>query len=942
MSTCVCPGISTIIQNALATSSQPSLPHDVEWPEWYKSYCPSVGVEFYKLPIGRLFGGESLREIVRFLYREYGIILMCVCESQAGLDRSQKGETEDAMDGGEGGNVGRARSDSTDVNGPSPRGASKRGNNDTGRFFGLQKKPGSYHGSWNGNVDSDASSSDDLAAANEGGVSGQASSPHAMQAARRRSFHGLVSARRLSGLRSPSDGLSGGEASDPITLSTYWASLVVDDREDGGLVEAHYFGLALAPDWTVISQICSTGPYRFEAFKAERRAMEAASTMASGRNHSESSSSMRRVQSRAPAFERLYDFSNDGDDEVYPGYGLDEGSEGRDSDTRTNQTAGSGRGVAVSRRMLPAKANRDGQIVIICNSLHGLPFIVSVLRRSERRARFVTIICGFNSGSQETDAETMREMREVFRAEAGSEEPEPFRFLTGINTMNYKEARLDLAHTVVLLSGRGDIRDHAANFDDIQHRDLASSVEGQEATMAQLVDDNTMSVCIDALQYVDPLKTRVVVELNGNDHIYQYEIIRANSTPEKIRAFRSATLASPQGDPDGGGRERPERLERQESYPPKARRSFNGADFSEFMPNFHNLRLPSAFANGRERDSLGGTDAAMHAEGRVRGDGGTQAAGFSAPFLKQNSLPTTPSAARDGRSSGTASSPWRRRNSSDASDRNATAANAWNFGRLSDVFNRSIDRPHNIPTLSVPPVEDHRLHASYASGDVVLSTFSESFLASLYFTPEISAFLQLFFGAIDNDVCKDERQTMVKCVPWDELCAQKLVSLTPTTFGDLLDDLLDMDIMPFGILRTDVHTSENHRFTMAVPAPDLEVFPTDCVYCMYKMKCANDARGSPTHSFNAGRGSTSTSKRGVFSRDKDREMDTGGAGGAVSEVELPQMSSASRGRPKQRNNGTRGTSPTPGPSGIARRPQAKTSIRRPEQRGHSAPAETRL
>lgn len=720
------------------------------------------------------------------------------------------------------------------------------------------------------------------------------------------------------------------ETSDPITLSTYWASLVVDDREDGGLVEAHYFGLALAPDWTVISRICTTGQDRFETFKAERRAMEAAASMKT----SDRGSSMRKVQSRAPDFERLYDFSNDSDDELYPGHGSAEGKGELDSDGATNETARSGRGIDSSRRLVPTKANRHGQIVIICNSLHGIPFIVSVLRRSERRARFVTIICGFNSGSQETDAETAREMREVFHAEAGSDKPQPFRFLTGINTVNYKEARLDLAHTVVLLSGRGVIRDHAANFDDIQQRDLVSSVEGQEATVAQLVDDNTMSVCIDALQYVDPLKTRVVVELNGNDHIYQYEIIRANSTPEKIRAFRTATLSTPLGDPGGGGRERPEGPRRQFSFPPK-RRSMGSADYSEFMPNFHNLRFPLAFANGRERDSSVDTDAAMHVGASARGDGDTQASAFPG-YKKQVSIQTSTD---DTSGAGTEGSPWRRRNSSDASDRHAMAANAWNFGRLSDVFNRSIDRPHNIPTLSVPPVEDHRLHASYASGDVVLSTFSESFLASLYFTPEISAFLQLFFGAIDNDVCKDERQTMVKCVPWDELCSQKLVSLTPTTFGDLLDDLLDMDIMPFGILRTDVHTSENHRFTMAVPAPDVEVFPADCIYCMYKMKTTDDERHSPTHSFSAGRGSTFTPNRGVPSSGKDGEGETAGAGGAVSEVELPQMS---RGRPKNRNNGTRGTSPAPGPSGIARRPQAKTSIRRPEQRGHSAPAETRL
>lgn len=78
--------------------------------------------------------------------------------------------------------------------------------------------------------------------------------------------------------------------------------------------------------------------------------------------------------------------------------------------------------------------------------------------------------------------------------------------------------------------------------------------------------------------------------------------------------------------------------------------------------------------------------------------------------------------------------------------------------------------------------EDHRLHASYASGDVVLSTFSECFLASLYFTPEISAFLQLFFGAIDNDVCADDRQTMVRLEqPLGLIVTQKKVQFTPST-----------------------------------------------------------------------------------------------------------------------------------------------------------------
>ena len=205
----------------------------------------------------------------------------------------------------------------------------------------------------------------------------------------------------------------------------------------------------------------------------------------------------------------------------------------------------------------------------------------------------------------------------------------------------------------------------------------------------------------------------------------------------------------------------------------------------------------------------------------------------------------------------------------------------------------------------------------------MLSTFSESFLASLYFTPEISAFLQLFFGAIDNDVCKDERQTMVKCVPWDQLCFHRLVRWYGEgyTFGDLMDDLLDGDIMPFGILRTDIKSPEAHRFTMAVPAQDTELFPTDYIYIMYKMKSADDQRQTP-HPLRAGHASPFQSTTSTPLWPGKGAAPPGGAPGG--EVELAELRA---GRPKSNK--------VVGESGVARRPPAKSALRGLEQRGQS-------
>lgn len=139
---------------------------------------------------------------------------------------------------------------------------------------------------------------------------------------------------------------------------------------------------------------------------------------------------------------------------------------------------------------------------------------MSVLRRAEHKSRHVTVVWDPGvSQSRAADKLHMAQIRQV----TGNGRHKPT-ILEGLHQTNYRKAQMHLAHTVVLLSGRTGMAqlDHAGHLADGQ------------ATVAQLLDDYSMSICIDVLQYLDTSKTRVVVELNGNDHVYQYEIIKSN------------------------------------------------------------------------------------------------------------------------------------------------------------------------------------------------------------------------------------------------------------------------------------------------------------------------------------------------------------------------------------------------------------------------------
>jgi hypothetical protein len=118
---------------------------------------------------------------------------------------------------------------------------------------------------------------------------------------------------------------------------------------------------------------------------------------------------------------------------------------------------------------------------------------------------------------------------------------------------------------------------------------------------------------------------------------------------------------------------------------------------------------------------------------------------------------------------------------------------------LSGAFSHTSidDDSHEREDETVAPIAEPRLHASFASGDLVLGTFSESLLVSLFFNPQISVFLTSFFGALDagSDECES---TMVSSVPVQSFVAREFLNVAEEddiTFGVLFRVLLEKDLL---------------------------------------------------------------------------------------------------------------------------------------------------
>lgn len=81
-STCVCPGVSTLIQNSIVTLAPSDVRHGLlstgvtTEPTWYESYIDSMENEFYSLPITEYFHGWRVRAITNYVFENFGVIIL--------------------------------------------------------------------------------------------------------------------------------------------------------------------------------------------------------------------------------------------------------------------------------------------------------------------------------------------------------------------------------------------------------------------------------------------------------------------------------------------------------------------------------------------------------------------------------------------------------------------------------------------------------------------------------------------------------------------------------------------------------------------------------------------------------------------------------------------------------------------------------------------------
>ena len=83
------------------------------------------------------------------------------------------------------------------------------------------------------------------------------------------------------------------------------------------------------------------------------------------------------------------------------------------------------------------------------------------------------------------------------------------------------------------------------------------------------------------------------------------------------------------------------------------------------------------------------------------------------------------------------------------------------------------------------------MHGSFASGDLVLGTFCESLLVSVFFNPQLSVFLTSFFGALDAG-SNDSDSAMISVVSFKSYEREKKGELK-ITINDRLIDIITLD-----------------------------------------------------------------------------------------------------------------------------------------------------
>lgn len=710
LSTCVCPGISSIIQNALTSNSlrdvYPSLRAlKPPIPEWYHEYARSMTYELYKLPIGHVFSGFFLKDVIRWLYLEYGVTCLSIGEKLAKNDEDplHRGTNDDQLVRPTFASVGSAQDadayiftsqtmvppasvhegssvvEMTDHSGSRPKRSASRDVRPTfvqvgaaGRDRGCSSD--STQRSWDSTLS---------------GISKRMTKATGLFFPGRRTEDSDV-------LREPSlrRGIVHEAECDGTSTGGRNSFLCVTNRDNEGRVLANQHALIMAPNATVCIQVCRAGPQGLQAWLDARAAV----------------------------------------DQVLP----DE-----DQAFLHTHSMPSFREVGMSAE-LHKMAN--GHIVIVCESMTGVNFVVRVLRSSDQMSRPIVILCSFHAENAAADEAAVDELLAMLEVIQFSE----CYVLRGLNPANFKAAQMHLAHTVILLSGQGKSR--------AAHHGLS---------VAQTRDDNMMSICVEVLRYVDIDRTRVIVELNENEGVYQFEIIKSYNEPTGIPTADADQFSRVLG--SLGGMSTRNNI--------KSRRS-------PLVPRSASIELPRL--PSRPRPSVL-----------------PLASLPPAPCLESVQHPQRKSMFFEGElPNHLMDGPMQAallRSSISFNDLSANGVKS----ALSELWGPDAHRQDTNTTgvNSVPPLEDHRLQASYVAGNAVLSTFSESFLASLYFTPELSGLVTAIFGAIDQDI-QSSGTPAISVVTVGHLLDHVVdIMSTRPTYGHVFDKLLDNDIVCFGIYR---------------------------------------------------------------------------------------------------------------------------------------------
>lgn len=167
---------------------------------------------------------------------------------------------------------------------------------------------------------------------------------------------------------------------------------------------------------------------------------------------------------------------------------------------------------------------------------------------------------------------------------------------------------------------------------------------------------------------------------------------------------------------------------------------------------------------------------------------------------------------------------------------------------LSGAFSQSLSEPswrlHEQEVVTIAPISEPRMHGSFASGDLVLGTFCESLLVSVFFNPQLSVFLTSFFGALDAG-SNDSDSAMISVVPLMTLKDQGLVEVGnkgSINFRTVFQKLLPKGILAFGARKRtnkdldeidEEYDSAGHWYAIVCPRKEVILHLRDEVYVVF-------------------------------------------------------------------------------------------------------------